>query len=161
MRDKHLEKIIFIVSTGFGSGLSPVVPGTIGTIAAFALLAVLQAAFPVFRTIEAVLLLALCTSAVGIYASGEACKRKLFGESKDPRPVVIDEFAGFFVSAAGFSDLPHLLLAFVWFRVFDALKPPPVRNLEKLPGGWGIVLDDLAAGLLAAFAARLCMLAAS
>jgi len=74
---------------------------------------------------------------------------------KDPRPFVLDELAGMLVAGlaawlpmAGAGWLT-LLLALAWFRVFDIVKPPPVRQLERLPGGWGVVLDDVAAGAMA------------
>ncbi|HIG19007.1 MAG TPA: phosphatidylglycerophosphatase A [Candidatus Handelsmanbacteria bacterium] len=67
----------------------------------------------------------------------------------NPGPVVIDEAAGFLFTVA---FLPHGLwttvAAFLLFRILDILKPPPARQLEKLHGGWGIVLDDVAAGIM-------------
>ena len=74
---------------------------------------------------------------------------------KDPRPFVLDELAGMLVAGLA-AWLPtnqwawaSLALALVWFRVCDVLKPPPARQLERLPGGWGIVMDDVAAGAMA------------
>jgi phosphatidylglycerophosphatase A len=72
---------------------------------------------------------------------------------KDPRPFVLDELAGMLIAGLA-AWLPtnrwawaSLAMALVWFRVCDVLKPPPARQLERLPGGWGIVMDDVALGL--------------
>jgi phosphatidylglycerophosphatase A len=67
----------------------------------------------------------------------------------DPSDVVIDELAGVWVAAIGTTDTRGWILAFVLFRAFDILKPFPVRRAESIPGGVGIVADDIAAGLLA------------
>ena len=69
---------------------------------------------------------------------------------KDPQIVVVDEVAGQWITllACPF-DLRHALICLVLFRLFDMTKPPPVRQLESLPEGWGIVIDDVAAGLYA------------
>jgi phosphatidylglycerophosphatase A len=73
---------------------------------------------------------------------------------KDPQIVVVDEVVGQWIAIAGASfgkmDWKMWLTAFVLFRVFDMWKPPPVRQLEKIPGGAGIVLDDVMAGVYAA-----------
>ncbi len=90
-------------------------------------------------------LLAVVTAVAVVTAGAEA--RALGRE--DPGPVVIDEAAGFLFTVA---FLPHglwmTLAAFVLFRILDILKPPPARQLEALHGGWGIVLDDVAAGIM-------------
>jgi phosphatidylglycerophosphatase A len=68
----------------------------------------------------------------------------------DPQFVVIDEVAGQWIALLGSpADFRHGVIAFILFRLFDITKPFPVRHLEKLPGGWGIVFDDVAAGLYA------------
>jgi len=73
----------------------------------------------------------------------------------DPGPVVIDELAGQWIALVGLplgdlrQTLAVLALQFFLFRLFDVIKPPPARQFEKLPAGWGILLDDLAAGLYA------------
>jgi phosphatidylglycerophosphatase A len=93
--------------------------------------------------------LAVVILAVGVWASGKA--EEFFGR-KDPSPVVIDEVVGQMVTFLSVSyrvplTWKWLLSGFVLFRIFDILKPPPARNLERLPGGWGIMMDDCAAGL--------------
>ena len=75
---------------------------------------------------------------------------------KDPQHVVIDEVAGQLVTLLACPIVWRALLAgFILFRVFDILKPPPIRSLEKLPGGTGIVVDDLGAGVYGLIALQL------
>ena len=117
-------------------------------------------------TIEGLLLWFLLPPAPGPYAAVVSvaavaacwiCGRaaKALGSHDDPR-IVLDEVVGFWVAAAG---LPHDAaaagLAFVSFRLFDSVKLPPYRRLERLPGGLGVVADDLGAGLVANLAVRL------
>jgi len=81
---------------------------------------------------------------------------------KDPHPFVLDEVAGYFLVVSFFPAWPQLhvgLLGFFFFRVFDVVKPFPARRAEKLPGGAGILLDDLIAGLYAALFVWLAVLA--
>jgi phosphatidylglycerophosphatase A len=69
---------------------------------------------------------------------------------EDPQFVVVDEVAGQWIALIGARpDWAHALVALALFRLFDIWKPWPVRALERLPGGWGIMLDDVAAGVLA------------
>lgn len=78
-----------------------------------------------------------------------AAAGRTLGKTDDPR-IVLDETLGFWAAAAFLPRDPwHLGVAFLLFRVFDVFKPPPVRALERLPGGLGVVMDDLAAGVLA------------
>lgn len=99
-----------------------------------------------------VLLLAAITGLAVVAAGAEARARG----QVDPGPVVIDEAAGYLVTVA---FLPHglwtALAGFVLFRVLDILKPPPARQLEHIRGGWGIVLDDVAAGAMGHLLLRL------
>lgn len=99
---------------------------------------------------------AAVVAAVAVAASW-ACGRaeKALGTHDDPR-IVLDEVVGFWVAAAW---LPRTwtagLIAFAFFRLFDSVKLPPYRWLERLPGGAGVVADDLGAGVVANLAARL------
>ena len=86
----------------------------------------------------------LVASAIGVYSAGRAAPEW----GKDPRQVVIDEGVGFLFAVA-FLPLGAgtVIAGFFVFRAFDIIKPPPARQLEALPGGWGIVADDIVAGL--------------
>ena len=86
----------------------------------------------------------LAASAIGVYSAGRAAPEW----GKDPRQVVIDEGVGFLFAVAFLPPSAGTIIAgFFVFRAFDIVKPPPARQLEVLPGGWGIVADDVVAGL--------------
>jgi phosphatidylglycerophosphatase A len=99
----------------------------------------------------AMLLCAAILLIPGIWAAGVTAKRALI---EDPGFVVVDEVIGQWVTLAGASvwNWKSFLAAFVLFRILDVWKPPPVRQLERLPGGFGIVADDVMAGLYGALA---------
>ena len=87
-------------------------------------------------------------TAVGVWAADRA-ERRLGG--KDPGAIVVDEVAGMTLSVMFFPRTPAVLLAgFVLFRIFDVVKPPPARGSQAIPGGVGVMVDDLIAGLYAA-----------
>jgi phosphatidylglycerophosphatase A len=90
---------------------------------------------------------ACLATAVGIPAATIVARES---GREDPGFVVVDEVAGQWIALIGVRpDWAHALLALALFRLFDIWKPWPVRLLERLPGGWGIMLDDVAAGVLA------------
>jgi len=135
------------ISTWFGCGYSPIAPGTVGSAAAIAIAILIDRLAacppPCFAA------LAIVASPLAIWAAGETARQR---GVKDPQIVVVDEVAGQWLTLAGARALnwKSYLGAFVLFRLFDILKPPPVRQSEKLPGGFGIVIDDLLAGVYAA-----------
>ena len=139
----------WIVATFFGAGLGKPGPGTWGSVAAvllWALAGILLHASP------QKLLVLLCSGILLSVAFGIPAATIAARESgrHDPGFVVIDEVAGQWITLLWSpADWRHGLIALVLFRFFDITKPFPVRRLERLPGGWGIVLDDLAAGLYA------------
>lgn len=138
-----------LVATLFGAGRAPLVPGTFGTLAAVPPALLLARWLPAWGFALAAALLA----ALAIWTSGVAARAMAL---KDPRPVVIDEAAGLFVTLLYVPAVPVTVLSgFVLFRLMDVLKPPPARQAERLPGGWGIVVDDLVAGVYANCALRL------
>lgn len=154
-----MDRIRLALVTGLGAGYSPHAPGTLGTLGA---LLVVLALLPLgeqpwFHFGAAILVLAGLCLVVGIPLSSWA--ERHFGR-KDPQVVVIDEWLGFFVALVRLGDgVPgwkELLVAFLAFRLFDVAKPPPVRNVEKLPRGYGIMLDDLVAGVYAAMLVSVC-----
>jgi phosphatidylglycerophosphatase A len=137
------------IATFFGAGFGKPGPGTWGSVGAL----LLWAAYAFFaHPTPLTLLLALLagialTLLLGIPASTIVARES---GREDPQIVVIDEVAGQWIALL-FSpfDLRHALIALVLFRLFDITKPFPVRQLERLPEGWGIVFDDVAAGLYA------------
>lgn len=131
-----------VLATWFGSGLSPKAPGTVGTLATVPFAAALG-----FAPAWLLPIAALVVTGLGVWSASALARAKGL---KDPQEVVIDESAGYLWACCGGPfGWQTLLAAFVLFRAFDILKPWPVNALEKLPGGWGIVMDDVGAGLIA------------
>jgi phosphatidylglycerophosphatase A len=135
------------LATWFGCGLSPVAPGTVGSLGALAVawLLIFRAGWQMWYLIP----LAILTVPIAIWSAtitAEASGRK------DPGLVVIDEVVGQWITLGGCLHLnwKGWLLAFGLFRLFDIWKPWPVRQLEALPAGTGIVADDCMAGVYGA-----------
>jgi phosphatidylglycerophosphatase A len=136
-----------MIATFFGVGCLRPGPGTWASAATAFLWAMLAYSLaPSLRT-PAVIVLAVLVVLIGIPAATQVARA---AGKKDPQIVVIDEVAGQLIAliAVPFA-WKTFLAAFIIFRAFDILKPPPVRQLEALPEGAGIVLDDVAAGLYA------------
>jgi phosphatidylglycerophosphatase A len=140
-------KLANLISTWFGCGYAPVAPGTAGSLAAIVIGIALHRA----RGFEGWLFLALAAVAFAP-AVWAATRTARFLAKKDPGIVVVDEVIGQWIALAGAHSLnwKSYLGAFVLFRLFDVWKPSPVRQLEALPDGFGIVADDVMAGLYAA-----------
>lgn len=132
---------VHFLAFGFGSGLAPKAPGTFGTLAAIPLY-LLIANLPVMTY----LLITLVVSVVGIWICGRSSE--MLGVH-DHGGIVWDEFAGLFVTLIALpSGLAWLVLGFVLFRFFDIVKPWPIGWLDaRIPGGAGIMVDDIVAGL--------------
>jgi len=146
------ERTALILGTGLGAGYSPVMPGTAGSLWGLPLVWGLkqQSGSPLIEAAVAVLIVA-----VGVAICGRAART--LGEH-DPSKVVFDEIAAFpLVFCAVPFDPVTAVVGFVWFRLFDITKPWPIRRIEKLPGGLGIMADDLMAGAYAATALWLTM----
>ena len=135
------DRFIRIAATGLGSGLSPFAPGTAGTLVGI----------PVYMVFSRFswslyLLSVVALSLFAVYVSQEA--ERIYNE-KDPGRIVIDEIVGFQVTM--FLVAPtvwHILCGFIIFRIFDIIKPFPIHLCEnKLPGGYGVVGDDIVAGI--------------
>lgn len=130
-----------LVATGLYSGYAPLTSGTFGTIPA-----VIITWFLIGNNLPVAIGTAVVFTLISIWAAGEA--ETLFGH--DSKKIVIDEWAGWFVTAIAVPvTWPSMLIAFVAFRFFDVVKLWPARQLEMLPGGWGVTLDDIAAGVQA------------
>lgn len=143
------EKAILFIATGFGVGRIPFAPGTFGTISGLPLIGIM-AWLSATSTPGAASLFLVGVVLCAVWISQEA---EILMGSKDPGAVVIDEMAGFCVTMTLVPVTVFTLIAgFIAFRCFDILKPFPIRWFEKnFSGGAGIVLDDLMAGVLAAF----------
>lgn len=139
----------FLLATWFGSGYSPKAPGTAGSLAALIIAIAIYYAAGAGR--GTLLVLAAVLMAPGIWSAGVVAREL---NIIDPHIVVIDEVIGQWVTLAGTATFnwESWLAAFILFRLFDIWKPPPVRQLERLPGGWGIVADDVMAGVYGALA---------
>ena len=134
-----------LVATFFGAGRLRPGPGTWGSLAAMLLWWLLASHLPDPLHVPVILALIVASTAIGIPAAtleARGCAEK------DPSHVVIDEVAGQLVTLIACPILWKPLMAgFILFRAFDIVKPPPIRRLEKLPEGTGIVVDDLGAGV--------------
>lgn len=137
-----------IVATFFYVGHSSIAPGTMGTLGATIIyLLLFYFYYPAWWIILGLLLLAC----FGNIWSGEWAEK--YYQTKDPQCVVIDEVAGYFLTVLLFEpSLETAVLAFLFFRLFDITKPPPIHFFEKFPAGWGILLDDLMASVYAILA---------
>lgn len=137
------NKFIKIIATGFGSGLAPVAPGTAGTIVGIPIYLVFS-----LYTGPIYLLTILALTFLACYVSGEA---EAIFHRKDASAIVIDEIVGFLWTMLFITPTPgHILWGFLWFRFFDITKLFPARLCEKrLPGGYGVVADDVVAGIYA------------
>ncbi len=137
-----LDKLALILASWFGVAMMPVVPGTFGTLAAIPFAVAVAYLSPVAGAYVLFFFILLA-----IWVSDRSAR--VLGKD-DPAEVVIDEVVGllltlFLLPATGF----NLFMGFILFRFFDILKPYPIRKLEKIGGGAGIVLDDLLAGVFA------------
>ena len=152
------------LATGFGSGLSPVMPGTAGSLVGLAIAWPLALGLPAIRIhgvsvgpVVGLLMSGLLVGLVGVGVSGPVCRAL---GSEDPGCIVIDEIAGQLVACAAvplfwpyssrWTEAAAWGGAFVLFRFFDIVKPGPIRTSQELPGGWGVVVDDVLGGLAAA-----------
>lgn len=134
------ERIAYLIATWFGCGRVPLAPGTAGTLGAIPLYLLLRPSGS-----AVVLLVAAVLGAVGVWAADRVI---LATRQKDPQIVVIDEVVGVLVTlAASAPTWTSLVTGVVLFRIFNQWKPWPARSLESLRGGWGVVMDDVAAGV--------------
>ena len=129
------------MGTGMGLGLAPIAPATVASLAA-----VLIYGFSPLDG-DSLGFFLLCT--LGFLAGIWACQTLITPADQDPKQAVWDEFAGMWITCLLLpKTLPWLAAAFVVFRVLDILKPWPIRRFEGMPGGLGIMADDLAAGVV-------------
>ncbi|RXJ73110.1 phosphatidylglycerophosphatase A [Veronia nyctiphanis] len=140
----RLSNPVHLLATGFGSGLSPIIPGTMGTLAAVPFYFLFMQ-FGWWVLLSA----AILGSLVGIYLCGRTSDDM---KVHDHGSIVWDEFAGFWITMllVPSTQWQVVLTGFVLFRFFDMVKPWPISLLDrKVHGGFGIMLDDVVAGLMA------------
>jgi phosphatidylglycerophosphatase A len=137
------------LATAAYTGYFPIAPGTVGSVVGVAIFCAVRHLFPVYADSIGIAV----TLVVGIWSAG-IVEKKL--GLKDPGPVVIDEVLGMWLTLAFLPiTLTGLIVGFVIFRVFDVIKPFPANRAERLPGGWGIMLDDAVCGVYAQIVLRL------
>ena len=144
-----MKHFILLFATGFGVGYSPVAPGTLGTLIAIPVCYFLS---NILSPLYEITLVGFFFLSVWISENAE----RYFGKKDDQR-IVIDEVIGFLITMLWIPPtLLFLIIGFFLFRFFDILKPFPIRRLEKgFKGGFGIVLDDVVAGVYANIIFRL------
>jgi phosphatidylglycerophosphatase A len=146
-------RVTTLVSTWFGAGFLPIAPGTWGSLATIPIAHVIVLSQGIWGLVG----FALAVAVVGTHASGETARLR---GVKDPSEVVVDEVAGQAIALIPvYALIPAdavalrigtILLAFLLFRILDVWKPGPIGWLERLPGGYGIMADDLLGGAVAA-----------
>ena len=144
LTDRIQQGLILMLATGLGAGCAPFVPGTVGSLWGVPLtwaLLQLPLNLGLYLLVAGILVLLgvpICTRAAQVY-----------GEP-DPGQIVLDEILAFpFIFVCVPLTVPSGIVGFVWFRLFDILKPWPASRLERLPAGWGVMADDVAAALYA------------
>lgn len=138
--EKITDKIVKILASGLGSGYVPLAPGTAGSLLAL-IIWWLMPPFLWLRSFSLVLSLIL-----GIWSATKA--EKTWGH--DNGKIVIDEIAGMWISLLFLpKTIPIYLMSFLLFRAMDIIKPLGARNIQNLKGGWGVVADDVLAGIYA------------
>jgi phosphatidylglycerophosphatase A len=148
---RALDFLARFVATGFFSGLSPFAPGTAGSAVGLLLFVPLA-----WASRPAQIGICIAVFFVGVFASSHVARRVGL---EDPGIVVVDEVLGMWLSILGLPFTPMVaVLGFLLFRVLDVVKPYPASALEYLPRGWGIMADDVAAGLYANLLLRVFLL---
>lgn len=139
------------IATGAGAGYIPFAPGTFGSAAGLMLYGALRVCGQPWLDLVAIPVIYL----TGVWAASMA--ERHFGHD-DPGPVVIDEILGMLLTLLWLPvGWTGAFVGFVLFRIFDVAKPPPCRRAEGLPRGWGVMSDDVLAGLYAHVALRVCV----
>ncbi|MFQ5779653.1 MAG: phosphatidylglycerophosphatase A [Nitrospiria bacterium] len=128
------------IATGVGVGYFPIFPGTIGSLVGLFLFLFLQHLSAAAYTLIFLLLFGL-----GVYSADLS---ESFFQEKDAGQIVIDEIVAMMAVLFFLPSSPGWWISgFLLFRLFDIAKPPPIRRLERLPGGWGVMIDDLIAAV--------------
>jgi len=140
--------VSFLIATGFYSGYVPIAPGTAGSCVAVILYWLIPGSDSIYFLFILPILIWL--------GAWSATKVEKSTGKKDDQIIVIDEIVGvFFTLILMPKSWPWLILGCLLFRIFDITKPPPVKQAEAFPKGWGVMLDDVAAGIFSLISLRL------
>ncbi len=151
-RRNELDRLVYAFVTGLGAGYLPVAPGTWGSLVALLLVFLLHWLWPAHETIVLGGFVVLLTFPAVVLST----RVSLSEDDPDPSKIVIDEILGQVLCLLWVPvSMVSLVAGFFLFRFFDIVKPFPVRSSEKLPGGVGIVCDDLIAGLYAGLSLKI------
>ena len=153
-----LKKLLLIIGQGFGTGLSPIAPGTAGSFAAAIIFYFfIWDSISTYLGIGLFLLFILVSFFIGIFLLSQ-----LTDKEKDPKSFVWDEFIGMWISCVPLTlvdkDVYLVLLSFLVFRLFDIFKPLGIRSLDNKSGAFYVMIDDVIAGIYSAFLLILIML---
>jgi phosphatidylglycerophosphatase A len=154
MNTSRKNDLVVFLATGCFTGFLPKMPGTWGTFAAIPIVIITHRTTATVQAVTAVVF-----AAFAVWIAGRA---EILFEGRDARPIVIDEMVGFLITLLWLPlNFLTLCLGFFLFRLFDIVKPPPISTAEKrLHGGWGVVLDDVLAGVFANVTLRLLLIVA-
>lgn len=136
-----MKRLARLLATGLYSGYFPIAPGTVGS--AVALIPLFLC--PAFKGFY-LLLLSFILFFIGVWSATEVEKT----DGRDASIINIDEIVGMWLSVLYLPEGLHwwwLIMAFFVFRIFDIIKPPPVNASQRIPGGWGVMIDDVLAGI--------------
>lgn len=137
-----MNRLILLLASGLGAGFSPVAPGTAGTLVAIPIELILS---PIRSPVYELTILTFF-----FFSSWIADRAQNHWQKKDDQRIVIDEIMGYILTLLWIpKTLLFISVGFLLFRLFDIVKPFPCRQLEKIRGGFGVVLDDVCAGIYA------------
>lgn len=146
-----VDRVAFLMATGFGAGLMPKAPGTFGALESVVVFSIAFALAIASQTLVILIVtLSVVSFPLGVWASSRVCKATGID---DPSQIVVDEICGQFIALVPVAFAPStlgIILAFILFRLFDIFKPYPIRKLEHFHGGLGVMADDALAGVYAA-----------
>jgi len=135
-----MNRFLLFFSTGFGAGFSPIAPGTMGTLVAIPIYLFLSAIPSPFYELTVITFF--------FFSSWISDKAQRYLGERDSTRIVIDEIMGFLITMLWVPKTTlFIIIGFFLFRFFDIVKPPPIRLLERVKGGYGVVLDDVLAGV--------------
>jgi phosphatidylglycerophosphatase A len=147
------DRVAYAIATGLGAGFTPKAPGTVGALEGVGLFLVIHALDPgQSPSLLALIIINVVLFAAGVWASNRTCE---ITGLVDPSSIVIDEVSGQLIALTPLVffpslSIPAVIIGFVLFRLFDIFKPYPIRILERLHGGLGVMADDALAGAYAA-----------